>query len=203
MDMFTDSLSRHWGSREMINANRQAEAEEMRRMQEEMEEYRRILDDMKVMTANNAELAERMVKIADSMSLVSPSEAAPAEVDTTALKAELSAELQTILATQLGSMEERLKAMEESMGTRFTQSEENNHRENVKVFRNVQAVVVDELKAQTTELEAENRSLQKKVKKCKGVITATLVFTILSFVYNIVASIGLIDSLVDWVEGLF
>ena len=59
----------------------------------------------------------------------------------------------------------------------FKQSNDFVHKENVKVYRNVQAVVVDELKNQTEALLNENQKLSKK-------INVVLVFGVMAFVFS-------------------
>ena len=64
---------------------------------------------------------------------------------------------------RLAKEEEDRKALEEM----FKQSDEFVHKENVKVYRNVQAVVVDEFKNQTDGLTKHNRELYEKVKSIR------------------------------------
>ena len=59
--------------------------------------------------------------------------------------------------------EENKKALEDM----FRQSDDFVHKENVKVYRNVQAVVVDEFKNQTDGLTKHNRELYEKVKSIR------------------------------------
>ncbi len=69
----------------------------------------------------------------------------------------------------------------ESVKDLMKQSDDFTHRENVKVYRNVQAVVVDEVKKQTEamaaqkdELAAQNETLQKQNKGLKPLMIVTL-----------------------------
>lgn len=49
------------------------------------------------------------------------------------------------------------------------------HKENVRVYRNVQASVIDELKLQTEALSIQNRNLERVIKSCKGAAIAAAV----------------------------
>ena len=69
---------------------------------------------------------------------------------------------------RLAKEEEDRKALEEM----FKQSDEFVHKENVKVYRNVQAVVVDEFKNQTDGLIKHNRELYDKVKSIRVAVIA-------------------------------
>ena len=46
MDNFTDKLAQRLSAQEMIKANAQAEANEMRRLQEQVAQYEAILEDI-------------------------------------------------------------------------------------------------------------------------------------------------------------
>ena len=81
----------------------------------------------------------------------------------------------------------------------FTKADENLHTENVKVYRNVQAVVVDEVKKQTDamaaqneELKTQNQVLQKQNKSLRPLIIVTLLAAL--------ANIGLVAA---QIAGLF
>ena len=65
------------------------------------------------------------------------------------------------------------------------QTDEFVHKENVKVYRNVQAVVVDELKKQTETLLLENQKLGSKL----NTVTILSIFAILFSVAGIVLQI--------------
>ena len=55
--------------------------------------------------------------------------------------------------------------------------EEYIHKENVRVYRNVQASIVDELKLQTEALGVQNKALEKKISGLKGVTVTALIFS--------------------------
>lgn len=69
------------------------------------------------------------------------------------------------------------------------------HKENVKVYRNVQAAVVDELNKQTEELKHQLELISHKNKVVTGVAVAALIFSFLStaaLVYLVLVSLGII-----------
>lgn len=69
------------------------------------------------------------------------------------------------------------------------------HKENVKVYRNVQASMVDELAKQTEELSSKLEQVTRKNKSIMGVAVASLIFSILStgaLVYLVLLSLGII-----------
>lgn len=75
-----------------------------------------------------------------------------------------------------------LEAVKEQISEKLESSNENVHKECVKVYRNVQAVVVEENNKQTESLkEAMKETVTAAVKGFKGKLVAILIFSILSF----------------------
>lgn len=69
------------------------------------------------------------------------------------------------------------------------------HKENVKVYRNVQAAMVDELAKQTEELSSKLEQVTRKNKAIMGVAVTSLIFSILStgaLVYLVLLSLGIL-----------
>lgn len=211
MDFFTEKLAEHWGSKEMIKANSQAEAEEMRRMETEMEEYKAILEQMRVVGEQNAQMTAHMTQLADRMDMVlnTERESGPS-ASTEELKQEIQREMQELSDTMQASlrksedfMESSMRTLQASLEEKLAAQDENSHRENVKVFRNVQAVVVDEIKAQTGELELSNRVLMKKLRGCKSLMVVSVVLASVSLAFSVCDSLGLIEKLIDFITELF
>jgi len=83
---------------------------------------------------------------------------------------------------------ESKKAIEEL----FRQSDDFVHKENVKVYRNVQAVVVDELKNQTEGLTKHNQELYAKVKSVKVWIFVAIALGFANIALTLLAVFGII-----------
>lgn len=83
---------------------------------------------------------------------------------------------------------ESKKAIEEL----FRQSDDFVHKENVKVYRNVQAVVVDELKNQTEGLTKHNQELYAKVKSVKVWIFVAIALGFANIALTLLAIFGII-----------
>ena len=60
MDNFMDKLAQKVNAQEMIKANSQAEAAEMKRLQMQVAEYEKILQEMRKLNYKNAELSDKM-----------------------------------------------------------------------------------------------------------------------------------------------
>ena len=82
-----------------------------------------------------------------------------------------------------------------ALGEVMKEQEDFIHKENVRVYRNVQAAVVEELKLQTEALAMQNQNLEKKVKGFK-------VFSILSTVFSGISMIGIIAAIVWWILAM-
>ena len=54
------------------------------------------------------------------------------------------------------------------------------HKENVKVYRNVQAVVIDELKKQSDELAVKLEGLSKRQRTIRNLTITAMIFALLS-----------------------
>lgn len=100
---------------------------------------------------------------------------------------------------QMEKIEQAIQAHMENVEVLFKRSDEFTHKENVKVYRNVQAVVVDEVKKQTEAMAAQNEvltaqndALQKQNKSLRPLIIVTLVAAL--------ANIGLVAA---QIAGLF
>ncbi|MGN0345830.1 MAG: hypothetical protein ACI4DU_08030 [Lachnospiraceae bacterium] len=65
MDNFLDTLAQKYNAQEMINANAQAEANEMRHLQEQVEAYEAVLQEMRKLNYRNTELTEKMYSLVD------------------------------------------------------------------------------------------------------------------------------------------
>lgn len=83
---------------------------------------------------------------------------------------------------------ENKKALEEL----FRQSDDFVHKENVKVYRNVQAVVVDELKNQTEGLTKHNQELYTKMKSTKAMVIIAIILGLVNVVLTVLSIFGIV-----------
>ncbi len=141
MDTFIDKLSQKKNAQEMILANMNAEAARMEQMQNQLKIYDEMMQEIRQV---NLKTAENLSDVQDTLK-------------------EYLDKLEALQAVS-GQKEEDAQIqgqLKELLEERFKQSDEFLHRENVKVYRNVQASVADELNKQTDELkksQAQNRT---------------------------------------------
>lgn len=101
-------------------------------------------------------------------------------------------------AAAVEKIEQAILEHMETMKSLMKQSDDFTHRENVKVYRNVQAVVVDEVKKQTEAMAAQNEELVRRnemlQKQNKG-LRPLMIATLLAAVANIVLMVARIAGL--------
>ncbi len=154
MDTFIGKLAQKRNAQEMIRANTTAEAMKMEQMQNQMEQYDKVMQEIRrvnIKTAENAVTAQDLLKecIEKTEALQQVGQAQEAREENAA----------------------QLKAMLEEL---FRQSDDFLHKENVKVYRNVQAALVEELNKQTEAIKAE----QNRKKSGKGSVVLMVLILI-------------------------
>lgn len=256
MDNFIDKLAQKFNAQELIKANSQAEAAELKRLEQQIAEYEKILQDMRKLNYKNAEISDKIEEI-----ISRNTEAAPVQSDEKLAAAvrELSEKFDALveeedsgddeqqrLVTVLKAVSERMEGliagnsekieslrendehvintiksfiadqdkdresergrfdaerarldeererfaaereryeeerrererqaaeqsrqdaqeMTQLLDDRFKQSEDFFHKESVKVYRNVQAVVSDEMKRTNDTVSVENTAVKSKL----------------------------------------
>lgn len=195
MDNFIDRLAQKFTAGEVIKANSAAEERELKKLREQVAEYERCLQEMRKIQMTNTQSAQNlhdlMVETTDSFRQITKeslqkisdiqleSEAERAEAKKTIETAEKAMEqmeektlqMQETVAGLTEGMEKNQKKIEEW----FKQADDFLHKENVKVYRNVQAVVVEEV---GNKAEAVMKAQEECVKTANKPI---LVFAVLGF----------------------
>ncbi len=135
MDAFIDKLAQKFTASEVIKGNHEAEAKEIEQLKAQIETYEKLLQDMKLVNLKNMESAEKLNKLAEETA--------------NALKKE-------------AEQGEPSYADKELVQQLFDKQSDTIHKENVKVYRNVQAAVGDVLKDQTKSiLDAQSQAAKK------------------------------------------
>lgn len=141
MDTFIDKIAQKRNAQEMIRANMTAEAVKMEQMENQMKAYDELMQEIRQV---NLKTAQNVTELQDVLKdCVSRLEAVQAQDEGE----------ETLTGQELAQIRELLEE-------KFRQSDDFLHKENVKVYRNVQAAVAEELGKQTEELkksQIENR----------------------------------------------
>ena len=160
MDNFMDKLAQKISAQEMIKANSQAEAEEMQRLQMQVSEYEKILQEMRKLNYRNTELSEKLdLMIGDNAGKIQNMKEEEQRLiaalrdltdeQTRNREAELERREEDRLERERAEEARKqtdISAITDLLENKFQKSDDFVHKENVKVYRNVQAVVVDEIK---------------------------------------------------------
>lgn len=199
MDNFLDKVAQKFNAQDVIKANSEAEAAELKRLQIQVAEYEKILQEMRKLNFKNVELIDKMNEILEQNTEKQQDLQNAVQINLN--------KLQDITEEQGRTLEETQKAREEDVNMRrelldkeaenskldhealegfFRRSDEYMHKENVKVYRNVQAVVIEELKQQTAALCQENSRITSKFTGITVVQVITLILVIGSLALNII-----------------
>jgi len=133
MDTFIDKLAQKRNAQEIIRANSAAEAARMEQMQNQLKAYDEIIQEIRRV---NLKTAENVTEVGN-------------------LLKECMEKLESIEtgSAQAADMEQTLAQIGKLLEERFKQSEDFAHKENVKVYRNVQAAFTEELGKQTEQVK--------------------------------------------------
>ena len=195
MDNFIDRLAQKFIAGEVIRANSAAEERELKKLREQVAEYERCLQEMRKIQLINTQSAQNlhdmMVENTEGIRKLtqeSLGKLADVQLETDAQKADAKKAVDTA-ATAMTQMEEQVIKMQETVAAlsedlsknqaelkeRFEKADEYLHKENVKVYRNVQAVVVEEVGNKAKEIIKAGEEASAKASK------PVLVFAVLSF----------------------
>ena len=157
---------------ELIRANGAAEAARTDRLREEVSDYTQVIEQLRDLYDRNNELVQKLQfmnrsqtdeirrLLQENNDRISEKLSAMQDWDTQALQEGISAVVS-------GSQETVLSALQKTQDHAAMlqqQSDDFNHKENVRVYRNIQASMIAELGKQTQELRAQIDALQETVK---------------------------------------
>lgn len=207
MDTFMDKLAQKLTAQEMIKANTAADAEEMKNLKSQIKEYREILDRMQKLVDDSVEKLENAkVDGSEINRLVDESIAKinRIQIETQdngilqetmiGLKENLT-QLEETITAKLNDTEAGMKWLEQSVDEKLISVGEDVHKECVKVYRNVQAVVVEENKKQTESMLAEVnelKALKGKLGTIFGVSVVALIVAVAGIVFQVLVYLHVI-----------
>lgn len=135
MDTFIDKLAQKKNAQEMIRANSAAEAAKMAQMQNQLNSYDEVMQEIRRVNLKTSENVESVRKLlAECMEKLTRLETEKKDAE---------------------HLEQELAGIRALLEERFSRSEDFMHKENVKVYRNVQAAFTEELTKQTEQAKTE------------------------------------------------
>lgn len=200
MDNFMDKLAQKISAQEMIKANSQAEAEEMKRLQLQVSEYEKILQEMRKLNYRNTELSEKLdLMIGDNAGKIQNMKEEEQRLiaalrdltdeQTRNREAELERREEDRLERERAEEARKqtdISAITDLLENKFQKSDDFVHKENVKVYRNVQAVVVDEIKRSMENAQNEQSALKSALDAKLNKVIAFSVISMLASAASIV-----------------
>ena len=170
MDTFMDKLAQKLNAQEMIKANSAADAEEMDQLKSQLREY-------------DETIAPEVTKLSEEgVAALQKLQQENTE------KLEALGQQYTAKLEELQQSTEVLDELQKHVDEKLSTTEENVHKECVKVYRNVQAVVVEENEKQTEAIAAKvKENLGGKLNGVLGVSIAAVVLTVADIVLHVLS----------------
>lgn len=179
MDGFIDKFAQRKNAQDMIWANAMAEAKEQEKMAAQLSEYEKAMQEMRQCNLHTLENAVKMKEYL-AASLKKIEEVQKKDVggdkkieeaisgmkscleELKAQTAELMAKQSALLEERTAQMQELLEAQKKALEEQLRAAEDFNHKEAVKVYRNVQAFLEGALPKQTEEMKEAVSALEKR-----------------------------------------
>lgn len=164
MDTFMDKLAQKLNAQEMIKANSAADAEEMDQLKNQLREYDECLAQMQqankelraVNHAMETLMSETIAPEVTKLSEESVAAIRKMQQENTEKLQELQQEYTTKLE-EIRQNTEELEDLRKHLDEKLDGSDENVHKECVKVYRNVQAAVVEEMRSRPKRSQARSK----------------------------------------------
>ncbi len=162
MDSFFEKITGRFGSNDVIKANAEAEAKELEKAREKVTDLEKAVSDMRRLSLKAVETNEATTQLVA---------AAIEKIE------EVRATGGSMSSDDLSKITAELEALKNTVETSFKASGEEAHLENVRVYRNVQASVIEELKQQSEAIAIQHLHIEKKIRGIKPCAIIALVFS--------------------------
>lgn len=215
MDNFMDKIAQKLNSQELIRANAAADAAELESLEkqltifkEQMDKYDDCIQEMRRLNLKNIESAQGVQNLADTANeklgqTVGEMEAESvsrikqtSEVSIAGINQTLSESLAKIAeikenSDHLEQITANMSELQTKLEELFRNLEDFLHTDNVKVYRNVQAAMTEELEKQTTELKESVEQATSKNKMLMPLVIITMVISIANVAITVARILGL------------
>ena len=167
MDSFFEKLTGRFSSGDVIKANSEADAKELEKAREKVTDLEKAVSDMRRLSLKAVETNEATTQLVA---------AAIEKIE------EVRATGGSMSSDDLSKITAELEALKNTVEASFKASGEEAHMENVRVYRNVQASVIEELKQQSEAIAIQHLHIEKKIRGIKPCAIIALVFSGISMV---------------------
>lgn len=202
MDTFIDKLAQKLTAQEMIKANAAADAEELKRIRSQVAQYEALLKEIREASRANTEAAGTIRQMTqEALEKLAGTDKDNAEK----VRMLVDAGLEKIRKLQVNELElarlgeqtetrlrEQIENLQSSLEPCFAELTEHVHKENVKVYRNVQAVVVEETAKAGESTAKAVKSLSGKLSAVMGVSVVALLAATAGLVFQILVYLQII-----------
>lgn len=171
MDSFKDKIAEKFGTTDIIRANSEAEAKELNNAKARVEELEKAVSEMRRLSLKCAETNEMTTQMI---------RASIEKIEETQVNAPQAEAVD--YTERLDAIEKQIQVLKDAMADSFKEQEEVIHKEDVRVYRNVQASIIDELKQQSEALAMQHMHIEKKFRGIKPMTIISLVFSGVSLV---------------------
>lgn len=204
MDNFMDKLAQRLTAQEMIKANLAADAAELERLQSQLAEYDACLQEMRKLSLKNAENTDKIGTLVDAgIQKIRACDAKQAdlfpiieslqELQRLVVEKQADAEWEQELFDELDDNNEEIKKIlkdnldltKASLQEMFDKSDEFMHKESVKVYRNVQAVVTEENQKMSEAFTAGQKKIEGKSSRTFIFSIVTMAVVVVDIVLNL------------------
>lgn len=214
MDNFMDKIAQKLTSQDMIRANQAADAAQLQSLEaqmtlfkEQMGKYDDCLQEMRKLNLKNIESAQGVAQLADeageklgktveeientSVSKIQQT----SDISIEGINRTVTESLAKIAeikenADNLEAITETMTEMQGKLEASFKSMEDFLHTDNVKVYRNVQAAMIEELEKQTEEIKAAQEKTAKSQKIILPFVTITMILSLASLGISVARILG-------------
>ncbi|MBP5454237.1 MAG: hypothetical protein J6X48_01435 [Lachnospiraceae bacterium] len=175
MDSFMDKIAgRFANSADVIKANSEAEAKKLEEYKQRVEELEKAVSDMRRLSFKCVETNEATTQLVQG---------AIEKIE------EMRGNEGGLDSEELSKIVTDLNDLKASVEASFKAAEDEAHKENVRVYRNVQASLIEELKQQSEAIAIQHLHIEKKIKGIKPCAIIGIVFSGITMAMMIALSI--------------
>ena len=205
MDTLKDILSDKVNAQSIIRANEEAAKRDELRKDQRIAEYEKLVEDLKRLQFKSAEVNEQTSQlIASAIEKIEGYAFTPAvdvskDIEPAVELIRAQGEIQGINGARLSEVSDRVSELSAKLDSLLAKDEgaenrkhieEHVHRENVRVYRNVQAVVENQTSGRANEIKDEIGSLKKQLKSVTAISVITLIAALAAAALAVMSFLG-------------
>lgn len=194
MDTFMDKLAEKLTAQEIIRGNLAADAEEMDTLKEQVKDYQECIDQVKALSElmerkmnNVPEIDENLDRLRRLIDMKFSE--LPAVIDGKLDRLDRMVENMPAAPVHDDKLDEKIEEIPEKLDEKFQNTRDSVHKECVKVYRNVQAVVVEESAKQIIAQADEMKPVRAEVHKAWMMSGIAMIAAILGLIVQILSAL--------------